>query len=275
MTTASLSDNNSKALEELCSYLQEEYGFYFKDKQHRCRMAVEKRMSAIDVDSINTYASYTRDHPEEIRRLLEAISTNETKFHRGTRPWEFLRYRLIPEWKNRDEVNVWSAACSSGEEAYTAAFFLEEYWRQCHTNGQYGVLGSDISREVLEQGMNGTYSSEDLERLEELKPEWIERYFDCRDGNTWKIRKIIRDNVVFREFNLNKTSFPFTHSFNLILCRNVLIYFDQQTKQQVIDNLSRALKPGGVLITGQSENLRDIRHDLARQESSIFRKDGP
>lgn len=212
-----------------------------------------------------------------LEMVIDAISTNHTFFFREDAHFTLLNEELIPELLKRKKnqkqlVRIWSAGCSSGEEPFTAVITFLEAQRKRLIPGdiQLEVVGTDISNEILDKARAGLYPIESIENLEyELK----KKYFQKGRGRYQKyvrLKPSVVENVNFRRHNL---LFPFTEfgSFDIIFCRNVMIYFDQQTKQKVVENLVRSMHQDSFAIIGHSESLNNITHPLKSYRPTIFR----
>lgn len=254
------------------SFLYEDYGIHYEDdKLYKLKHKLNKRIRELDVDSLDDYVSYLRENSEEVNNLLEVISTNKSLFYREEKHWEYMRENLVPEWEKGGTVKIWSAACSSGEEAYTVAMILEDLKSSGEASVRYDILATDISRKMLNQGQRGRYPESSLRGIRQSRPE-LEQYLSPVNNTTWEIDSSLKQSVTFRQFNLKSRSSPFQSTFQLILCRNVFIYFDETVKQTVIDTLREALVPGGHLFTGHTENLNRVDHKMERVQPAIFRK---
>jgi chemotaxis protein methyltransferase CheR len=189
-----------------------------------------------------------RDH------VVDAMTTNETLFFRDGRPFDALRQTLIPEITSRrsDEVlRVWSAACSTGQEAYSISMI----WRELNIpEWQLRLLATDLSETVLQHARLGKYHQHEVKRG--LSPDYLAKYFE-QDATEWTIRPEIRQMVQWQKFNL-RDSMSTMEPFDIILCRNVLIYFDDETKGRIIENLRASLKPGGYLLLGSTETTLKV-----------------
>ena len=175
------------------------------------------------------------------RKIIEAITTNETSFFRDTSPFDLLRHKLIPDLIDRRSKNgaripirIWSAACSTGQEAYSTAIVLKELLGDL-PRYDIRILGTDISNKVVAQASYGEYNRLELERG--LPPETLARHFTA-SGDRWKIRDEIRAMATFRTMNLLEP-FSFPHPFDIIFCRNVAIYFTESDKTRLFQNLSQ------------------------------------
>lgn len=186
-------------------------------------------------------------------RVIEAMTTNETQFFRDVYPFEQLSSQLFPELQRRRQwqVRVWSAACSSGQEAYSISMALQEY-NEAGGRLEGEIVGTDISTQMVEQANSGRYNAAAVARG--LSPERLRRHFQRIDANTFEIRPELKRRVSFRQLNLLE-SFAGLGRFDVIFCRNVLIYFSQASRQDILGRMRQALNPGGYLVLGASETL--------------------
>ena len=207
-------------------------------------------------------------------RIIEAITTNETSFFRDTAPFELLRHKLIPDLIDgrkgngvRTPIRIWSAACSTGQEAYSTAITLKELLGDL-TRYDIRILGTDISNKVVAQASYGEYSRMDLERG--LPPETLAKHFTV-SGDRWKVRDEIRAMATFRTMNLLEP-FSFPNPFDIIFCRNVAIYFTEADKTRLFHNLAKYLARDGCLIIGSTESISGLCPELEpkRYLRSVF-----
>lgn len=208
------------------------------------------------------------------RKVIEAITTNETSFFRDTAPFDLLRNKLIPDLIDRRSRNggritlrIWSAACSTGQEAYSTAIVLKELLGDL-TRYDIRILGTDISNKVVAQASYGEYSRLELERG--LPQETLARHF-IASGDRWKVRDEIRALTTFRTMNLLEP-FAFPYAFDIIFCRNVAIYFTETDKARLFQNLGKYLAKDGCLIIGSTESITGLCPDLEpkRYLRSVF-----
>ena len=197
---------------------------------------------------------------------VDLLTTNETYFFREPKHFEWLSQHLRSLPESTQTFRVWSAASSSGEEAYSLAMVLQE-----HCPSPWHILGSDISTRVLQRARTGHYA---MVRTKHIAPNYLKKY--CLRGTgpqegTFLIQKTLRERVDFAHINLN-AALPQIGQFDLIMLRNVMIYFDSATKQAVVQRLVQQLRPGGFLCVGHSESLNDLEHGLHQQAPAIFRK---
>lgn len=202
------------------------------------------------------------------RRIVDAITTNETSFFRDSAPFDLLRHKVFPELIDRRRasglrtvpIRIWSAACSTGQEAYSVGIVLKELLGSF--NGyDVRILGTDISDKVVAQASYGMFSRLELERG--MPSDKIAKHF-VSAGDRWKIRDEIRAFATFRTMNLLQP-FSFPAPFDLILCRNVAIYFTEPDKVRLFQNLRRCLAPDGCLMVGSTESIGGLCPSLEPQ----------
>jgi|YNPNPStandDraft_1061719.scaffolds.fasta_scaffold06543_4 chemotaxis protein methyltransferase CheR len=201
--------------------------------------------------------------PQAQARLRDFITINVSHFFRDRPKWDDLRYRVLPQIVRRHGLmRAWSAGCSHGAEAYSLAILFHEM----SDIVRYEIRGTDIDRSILQRARaGGPYSAEDVR---EVPADWLARYFH-RDSQGYWIRDCLKQRVHFLEEDLLQTTA--TGEFDLIVCRNVLIYFTEAAKAQVINRLTQALRPGGVLFLGATENIPQGRASgLERLSMSAF-----
>lgn len=193
-------------------------------------------------------------------QVVDAMTTNETLWFRDTYPFEVLKKKVLPELIKANpgqRLRFWSAACSSGQEPYSLSMTLDEFER-----GNFGQLrmGAQIVATDLSAQMLGTCKSAEYDSLalgRGLSQERLQRYFDPRDGGRWAVKAAIRSRVEFRSFNLLE-SYAALGKFDVVFCRNVLIYFSAEVKRDILLRIHGTLKPGGYLFLGASEALNSL-----------------
>jgi chemotaxis protein methyltransferase CheR len=204
---------------------------------------------------------------QELQEAVDALTTNETHFFREPKHFDFLRQRVIPARAPGKGLRIWSAACSSGEEPYSIAMMLDELLGK----EAWEVVASDISARILDKARSGLFP---IERAAEIPKPYLTRYclkgVDQHDGSLL-IAKLLRDRVRFISHNLTQPA-PRLELFDVIFLRNVMIYFDQETKRQVVARLVPLLRPGGYFLVGHSESLNGVSDDLRLVLPSVYRK---
>ncbi len=226
-----------------------------------------KRLKYHGLDAFGDYYRFVTsgNAPEELQLMVDLLTTNETYFFREEKHFDFLR-GIAGKLPPGRQLDVWSAASSTGEEAYTICMTLSDV---LGVDGAWTVTGSDISQSVLRIAEAGHYS---LEKARGLPPEYLRKY--CLKGvrsqeGTFLIDRRLRAHTRFLQVNLN-TTLPDLGSFDVIFLRNVMIYFDQDTKRQVVGRLVRRLKPRGHFIVGHSETLNGVNEELRALQPTIY-----
>lgn len=228
-----------------------------------------KRIRQLGLGGYGEYFKSLQADLAERQMAVDLLTTNETYFFREPKHFDFLRHKILPGLPRNGPVRIWSGACSSGEEPYTIAMVLAE----ALGGRPWEIVASDLSSRVLEQARSGQYPLEDAEGIP--KP-LLRKYFLKGVGSqegTFLVGQELRDAIHFRQINLNTTLPPAMGCFDVIFLRNVMIYFDVETKRQVVRRLLPLLKPGGYFIVSHSENLNGITDALASVQPSIYRKE--
>ena len=189
----------------------------------------------------------------EIIRFIDAVSTNETYFYRGDNQFHALEEIILPElFKKRKKISIWSAGCSTGEEPYTIQMVFSKTSVKYSWRGYSEIYATDLSNEVIEKAKRAVYSGRTLNLLPD---EFKTKYFDMINDDVYRVKEAIRKKVIFKLHNLLKQSSPHSQ-FDIIFCRNVMIYFDRETQKHLVDNVfARVLAKDGYLFIGHSESL--------------------
>lgn len=219
-----------------------------------------------------TYSEYfhlinSPGQEQERQTAVNLLTTNETSFFREEKHFDFLIQAVFPQWKAGEVRRIWSAASSTGEEAYTTAMVMAEHAGQVN----WEIIGTDISTQVLDKARTGHYS---MDRASNIPTRYLHSY--CLKGigrqhGSFLVSKMLRDRVQFCHANL-KSDLTALGEFDVIFLRNVLIYFDLPTKQQVVSQLIRQLKVGGYLLIGHSESLNGVTDLVQSVQPAVYRK---
>lgn len=216
------------------------------------------------------------DSGTKLVELLDRISTNHTFFFREQDHLDQLSNTILPNILELDsvvssnEIRLWSAGCSTGEEPYSIAIQVLEHGN-LPPGMQLKILATDLSTNVVNIADRGVYKAE---KLKNVPTKLIHKYFQKGTGNAtgyYRVSSRIRSLITFRKFNL-MDAFPFHKQFDIIFCRNVMIYFDKQTQQRVVDKFFQYVKPGGYFIVGHSESLSGVQHQYKYIMPTIYRK---
>ena len=250
------------------------------NKRELLKTRLGKRLRALGLKSYGDYIEYTTNplNEGEMTHLINAISTNFTSFFREGHHYDLLRKTVLGDIAARKEpsgskrIRAWCAAASSGEEPYSLAITMLEYFKDISA-WDIKLLATDISSKVLTEAFKGTYSQE---KVKMISPFILERYFNRESGEKgamFRVNDELRDLIVFRRLNLMDEAFPFRGPFDFIFCRNVLIYFDPPTQEMIVAKLLKYLPTGGYLFTSHSENLPPVfRNQVEIPAPAVYRK---
>jgi chemotaxis protein methyltransferase CheR len=200
--------------------------------------------------------------------LIDALATNHTAFLREREHFEFFGRQVVPELACRPSPDIWCAACATGEEAWTLACV----WNETAPGRSFRIYASDISNKALRRAYAGEYAKDSCAPLPAT---WLSRYFERlqKPQPRFRVNAQLRAQVEFKRINLMER-LPWQRQFPAIFCRNVMIYFDRQTQQDVVRRLTDCLEPGGYFFTGHAESLAGISHSLEYVQPALYRKPG-
>jgi chemotaxis protein methyltransferase CheR len=259
-------------LARLCQFLYSRTGLlYGESKRFYIERRVLERMAAVELTQFSAYFALLLSSSEETEQLINNFTVNETYFYREEHQLRTLSRSLLPEIVSRrspgDLVRIWSVPCSTGEEPYSIAIWLLENWPLVDAYN-IEIVGSDIDTRVLAEAAVGLYSERAVSRL---SPELIGRYFE-KAGDRKRIINDLRESVKFTQVNLMDAATTARHGqFDVIFCRNVLIYFDDASRLAAAHNLFTTLRRGGFICLGHSESMARIsdRFEVRRFEDGI------
>ena len=239
-------------LKDLLQELAEERNFDLRGyKLTSLERRFRHRMFQLKISSYEAYSEYIRSNPGEVNSLLNTVLINVTQFFRDPQAWDVLRTEVLPgltaPLKPGDTFRMWSAGCASGEETYSAAILMAEHLGDRLKNSDVKVYGTDVDEEALNLARRGEYHED---KLRYVRPEWREKYFT--GAKVCRVAREIRRMLIFGRSNLAFDA-PISH-VHLLLCRNVLIYFDSQLQRHILGRLHYALEKGGILMLGKSES---------------------
>lgn len=265
----------SGEFEQLSSYIYSNYGINLTEKKRTLVMSrLNKVLLEQDFDSYGDYIEFVKSDTSgsAVNELINRITTNHTFFFRENKHFEFFKETILPDLEKSNQhsrdLRVWSAGCSTGDEPYTLSMLMMDYFKLESSKWDFKILGTDISRQVLEHAKYGEYETDSIK---EMPDPWVKRYFHPPKSEVIQIKDEIRNNVVFRRFNL-MNPFPFKKQFHVIFCRNVMIYFDQKTKLRLTKKFYDALEPGGYLLIGHSESIDLKNTGFEYVQPAIYRK---
>lgn len=268
---------SDKEFNQLSNFIQSNYGIKMPPaKKIVLQGRLHKRLKELQIPDFKTYVEYvfSKEGENEIIHMMDVVSTNKTDFYREPIHFEFLEKDLLPAIvaeKGRSTVKVWSAGCSSGEEPYTLAIVLQEF-KEKNLGFDWQILATDISTQVLQHGANAVYKEEKINIVpNNLKKKYFLRSKD-RSNPVVRVVKTLRDKVSFQRLNFMDTSYQVNDAYDIVFCRNALIYFERENQEKVINKLCSKLKPNGYFFLGHSESITNMDVPLKSVKPTIFRK---
>ena len=266
----------NKEFDDISNFVKDRYGINLTEKK---KMLLATRLNFIfqkyQVDSYGEYFKLMKEDQQGhmTTEFLDRITTNHTFVNREAHHFEFMKSHVLPyveefEGLSKD-LRIWSAGCSNGAEAYSIAMTIEDYFGGQKNDWETTILATDISNDILEKARKGVFPLESVKTAPET---WMNSYFDRSGMEEFTVKRRLRDEVLFRRFNLMNT-FPFKKKFHLIFCRNVMIYFDNDVKHQLAEKFYDLLEEGGYLFIGHSETLDRNKTRLKYIRPAIYRKE--
>ena len=250
---------------KLRDFIYEKSGMYFSDsKKYLVDDRINRRMKELSLDKVESYLHFLKydiNKDKELTKLFDEVTTNETYFYRNIPQIDSYREHILPELikskkeQGRKELKIWSSACSSGEEPYTLSVVLHELLGADFRNWKIQIIGTDISNSIIEKAKIGKYTKNSLRNF---PPTLVRKYFNEKDG-FYYISDLIKKSITFQYLNLvDRMKMRLIRNVDVVFCRNVLIYFDTDSKKQVISSLYNSLSNNGYLFIGHSESLHGI-----------------
>ncbi len=261
---------------KLSHYITENYGIKLPlEKKVMLQSRLRKRLLALKLQNFAEYIEYLFQNKSENEHLIIEVSTNKTDMFREIHHFEYIANEFLPNYisekSQNEELKIWSSACSSGEEPYTTAIVIEEFMLK-NRPINYRIWSSDISTKMIQKAFLGIYK---MDAIKDLPLELKKRYFlKSKDKltNNVRVKPEIRSKAKFILLNLMDKTYDVPSDFDIIFCRNVLIYFNKETQEQVVGKLINKLKRGGILFIGHSESLMGMQLPIEMIKPTIFRK---
>jgi chemotaxis protein methyltransferase CheR len=242
-------------------------------KEELVRSRLMKRLRALGIDNFHGYLKYVKEDrsAQELNIMIDALTTNKTSFFRENQHFDYMRAHILPVLKKRGAgIRLWSAGCSSGEEPYSIAMLLCEEWPQIdYTNVR--ILATDISERILAKARNGEYEKDNMQGI---PPSYLSKYFNLvqsQPNRIYGINDRIKNMVRFARLNLIG-EWPMKGPFDVIFCRNVMIYFDSETQGRLVRRFGGLLVTGGHLLIGHSESLVANSSGLKYMQPATYMK---
>ncbi len=266
---------SDKDFRRLSHFITSHYGIKLPPvKKIMVEGRLQKRLKVTGLDSFDKYLEliFSEAGKIELLEMIDAISTNKTDFFRESSHFDFMTGHILPEFsQSGGHLKIWSAASSSGEEIYTLAITMEEFNSQSDMRPiSYSILGTDINTEILKHAVNGVYHHD---RIKDVPVQIRNKYFlrsKNREVNKVRVVPQLRAKARFKRLNLMDAEYSVDSDFDIIFCRNVLIYFDKETQERVINKLCQKLKPGGYFFLGHSESILGKNVPLKQLEPTVY-----
>lgn len=260
--------------QKIVAYVKAHYGIDLSQKRVLVNGRLEPYLLRNGYSGFDEFMKKVLDNPkgQEAETLINVLTTNHTYFMRESEHFEYLANVVLPYLKVRAagtrDLGIWSAASSTGEEPYTLAMYLTEFFGLDHRAWDTRVLATDISTKVLEHAVKGVYLKEQIEPLPE---KWKRRFFQDIGNEQYQAKDELKSQVIYRRFNL-MDPFPFKRRFHVVFLRNVMIYFKDDVKYNLVQKVYDFMEPGGYLFIGATESLDKTKIKFQYIQPSIYRK---
>ncbi|KGE20180.1 CheR family methyltransferase [Paenibacillus wynnii] len=267
---------NNREFSRLSSYIYAQLGIHLSNEKRS--MVVGRLQNELIHLKVNSFSEYIdlvlQDRTGHlVNSLINKITTNHTYFMREEEHFAYLKETLLPKYlhtlKEKD-LRIWCAACSTGEEPYTLAMLMNDFFQNDRLAWDTQVLATDVSDRVLELARKAEYTHE---QIVPLSPLWKSQYLKKNENGNFTFHEKIKKDVIFRKFNLMEPNFPFRRKFHIIFCRNVMIYFDMETKTELLNKLYHSLESGGYLFIGHSESINRESTPFKYIMPAVYRKE--
>ncbi|MDJ1469004.1 CheR family methyltransferase [Cytophagaceae bacterium DM2B3-1] len=266
------------SFQRISAYISKEYGIKLPEsKKPMLQGRLNKKIRSLGMTSYKEFIDYIfseEGRKRELYNVVDLITTNKTDFYRESAHFHFLTNEFLPRYQSkrgRSPLKIWSSACSTGEEPYTIIMEMEEYKKR-HPDFSYSLLASDISIRALQAAYQGIYEQSKISSI----PLDIRRTYFLQsktDPHVFRIKPFYRKKIIYKRINLMEDSFGLLKAdYDIIFCRNVLIYFNKLTQEEVIGKLCQHLRPGGLLFLGHSESILGMQLPLKQIKPTLFQK---
>ena len=265
---------NDEQFLRLTDYLKRNFGVNLIKKRTLIESRLNNYLARNGYTDYAAYLDFALGDPtgKEVGQMLNILTTNYSYFMREWEHFKYFRDTVLPEMAPglRDgDLRTWSAGCSTGQEPYTLAMILSDFLKDRDLRWDAKILATDISEKALTAAQKGVYNDESLKKVPSM---WKLNYFDKLTPTDWAVKDLLKREVIFRRFNLIEGAFPFRKKFHVIFCRNVMIYFNEETKRDLISKFYNATAKGGYLFVGQSESLDKSRTEYQFIMPSVYKR---
>jgi chemotaxis protein methyltransferase CheR len=260
--------------QRIVTYVKRKSGIELKEKRVLVQGRLDNYMLKNGYTSYHEFMDMVEKFPTgpEAEDLVNALTTNHTYFWREHEQFEFLKHQVFPELKKRTEKTkdwrIWCAASSTGEEPYTLAMLCMDFLGLEHPEWDTKILATDIDTKVLETAVKGVYSKSSVEQL---PSQYVRRFFRQVNQGEYRVKDELKKEVLFRQFNL-MNQLPFRKPLHVVFVRNVMIYFDEETKERLLENIYEKMFPGAYLFIGSTESIGQNNTKFKYVMPSVYRK---
>lgn len=266
---------DDRSFQMICSFMLQNYGINLEKKRTLIEGRLSQAVTANGFRDFQGYITAAMANDKLRQHMVTRLTTNFTFFEREGMHYEYMMREAVPDIMNRSptktNLKIWSAGCSSGDEAYTAVMHLKDAASLVRKALQPVIMATDISDDALRMAKEGTYSEESLKNI---SPAWKKRFFRQTEEQKWKVSPEVAENIHFSKLNLMEefpTNFRY---FDIIFCRNVMIYFTSDIRKKLAQKFYNALNTGGYLFIGMSETIPATEIGFHTIRPSVFKKEG-
>jgi len=272
--TGDVSRHGSREFNLIEDWLKEIGGFDFSPQNHNMlRSRLRRVMKQFEIRTFADLGAKLRSKEglDVQSAVVEAVTTNHTKFFREKAVLSYFESSILPRYKPGSRLRIWSAACSTGEEAYSLAIIASRQLGQVDASRQISILGTDISQTVVDAAALGQFNSKQIANLSSSQ---IQQFFNTGDSNTFKVNAPLRRMCTFRRLNLNANKYPFNNQFDVVFCRNVLYYLAPEVQSEILVKIHERTKTHGWLITSVAESVRNLEALWEPVAIGVYRRVG-
>ena len=260
---------------KLSKFIYSQYGIKMPpEKRIMLQSRLQKRLRALKIYSFKEYIEYvfSKEGNDEVIHMMDVVSTNKTDFYREPAHFDFLKQTLLPQlYEEKKQIKVWSAGCSSGPEVYTLAIEMSEF-ASSHPGFDFSILGTDISTLMLKRAYAAIYPDEMVNMIPiDIKRKYLLKSKD-KTKKLVRISQNLRNKTRFQRLNFIDDHYGVNEQFDIIFCRNVLIYFDRETQEKVINKLCNHLRSEGIFFLGHSESITNIKVPLKQLKPTVYKR---
>ena len=271
-----MKDITDKEFDLIRTYIKKQFGISLgNEKKSLVYSRLRTVLNDLKIDNFTDYYQYLQKDTsgQAVVRFIDKIATNHTFFMREVDHFDYFRDVVLPyieeNYKKEADLRLWCAASSSGEEPYTLQMIIQDFFKGKSPSWNTEILATDISTSILDKAVHGVYSNESISVLPN---KWQKNYFQKFDDENSQVTDSVKKDVTYRKFNLMEEKFPFKKKFQVIFCRNVMIYFDNVTRDQLVKKFYEFTEPGGYLFIGHSESLNHTSTEYKYKTPAVYRK---